>query len=319
VLRLFPLALVAASLLIAAACSSGSSNDSEDDDKVVLTPVPASAPFPIIISRDMEIGENRFVLGLIDQSDESQILGADLHLRFFLLNGGDLSVPPEADPKPLVVTKTYTHTHEDGTVETHEAGETGAYVAPVTFEAAGDWGVEITGSDADGTALEAVTATFNVLPESAGLDVGDAAPQSIQRVLSDVANITEIDTSQNPIPEMHDKTIAEAVTSGKPTVLVFATPAFCTSQICGPTKDLVDDLYASYGDRANFVHVEPYDIEKAKAGQDLVPLPLMTQEWGLTSEPWLFIVDSGGLISAKFEGIASYEELEAALTDTLTS
>jgi cbb3-type cytochrome oxidase cytochrome c subunit len=118
---------------------------------------------------------------------------------------------------------------------------------------------------------------------------------------------------------MHDKTIAEAVTNGKPTVIVFATPAFCTSQICGPTKDLVDDLYGAYADQANFVHVEPYDVAKARAGEDLVPITLLTQEWGLTSEPWVFVVDSSGMISAKFDGIASYEELEAALTDTLPS
>jgi hypothetical protein len=81
---------------------------------------------------------------------------------------------------------------------------------------------------------------------------------------------------------------------------------------------VVDDLYAEYGDEANFVHVEPYDLVKARAGEALEVLPLLTDEWWLDSEPWVFVVDSSGLISAKFEGIMSYEELEAALTQVLS-
>ncbi len=309
----FVAAVLALTVLVSAACGGGSN----DEDHDVQTPVPTGAPFPVVVSRDMEVGSNRFVLGLLDQSDNSQILGADLHLRFFLLEGSDRTLKTEADPQALRVTKTYTHTHADGTVETHEAGETGAYVTQVTFDTAGDWGVEVTGTDSGGEALEAVGASFDVLQESAGLDVGDDAPRSVQSVLSDVGDISEIDTSLNPIPEEHDKTIAAAVTSGRPTVIVFATPAFCTSQICGPTKDNVDQLYQQYGSRANFVHVEPYDLVKARAGDGLTPLPLLTNEWGLSTEPWVFIVDSRGKIAAKFDGIVSYEELESALTPTL--
>jgi hypothetical protein len=46
--------------------------------------------------------------------------------------------------------------------------------------------------------------------------------------------------------------------------------------------------------------------------------PLLTDEWLLASEPWVFVVDSQGVISAKFDGIATYEEMEAALTATLS-
>jgi len=100
-------------------------------------------------------------------------------------------------------------------------------------------------------------------------------------------------------------------------VVVFASPAFCTSQICGPTKDIVDDLYAEYSAQANFVHVEPYDVAKARSGEALEALPLLSEEWGLNSEPWVFVVDAQGVIAAKFDGIASYEELDAALAVVL--
>ena len=36
-------------------------------------------------------------------------------------------------------------------------------------------------------------------------------------------------------------------------------------------------------------------------------------EWKLPSEPWIFVVDSTGVIRTRFEGSASVEELEAAI------
>jgi hypothetical protein len=112
---------------------------------------------------------------------------------------------------------------------------------------------------------------------------------------------------------MHDRTIADAVTSGRPTVIVFATPAFCMSQICGPTKSVVDEIYQEYATRANFVHVEPYDIEKARNGHGLDPLPFLEEEWGLRTEPWVFLVDRNGKVAAKFEAVVSREEIVQAL------
>ena len=38
-----------------------------------------------------------------------------------------------------------------------------------------------------------------------------------------------------------------------------------------------------------------------------------TNEWGLPTEPYVFVVDAAGNIFAKFEGIAAADELEAAL------
>jgi hypothetical protein len=115
---------------------------------------------------------------------------------------------------------------------------------------------------------------------------------------------------------MHTMTIAEAVTSGRPSVIVFATPAFCLSRICGPTKDIVDDLFQQYKGEVNFVHVEPYELDRARSGEGLFAVPATT-EWGLTSEPWVFLVDSEGNIAAKFEAVVVMGELTEALTPLL--
>ena len=40
-------------------------------------------------------------------------------------------------------------------------------------------------------------------------------------------------------------------------------------------------------------------------------------EWGLQTEPFIFVIDGDGLIAAKFEGITSMDEVGAALEELL--
>jgi hypothetical protein len=268
----------------------------------------------VVSNSELAVGENRFVVGLLDQ-DTGAITGAEVAFRFFKLDGDQETPKGEAEATALTVERSYTHTHADGKVEKHSAGETGVYVAHPTFDEAGSWGVEVTAT-IDGKKFDPVGAAFSVLQEGRSVAVGAPAPQSETLTLDDVADITDIDTSDPPIPEMHTLSIAEAVTSGNPSVIVFATPAFCLSRICGPTKEIVDELFRQYKDEVGFVHVEPYDLEKARAGEGLFPIPA-TAEWGLQSEPWVFVVDGEGIVTAKFEGVVTLDELKAALDPLL--
>jgi hypothetical protein len=70
-----------------------------------------------------------------------------------------------------------------------------------------------------------------------------------------------------------------------------------------------------------FIHVEPYQLQFVDGGLrpvlDSQNLPISvpaTNEWGLPTEPYIFVVDSSGRVTAKFEGIASPEELQAAFS-----
>jgi hypothetical protein len=308
-----------ATLALIAACG-GDDGDSTETPNNVLTPI-ASDLLPTVISSDLAVGENRFSVGLLNQAENGAVVtGADLHFAFYSIDeSGNSTLKFEMEPRALVIDRAFTHLHEDGEIHVHEGGATGAYVAYPTFDSAGNWGVEVTGT-ADGVEMNPVRLAFNVLEEHFSLTVGDPAPASEQTVLADVDDIAEIDTSEVPIPEQHEMTIADAVTSGKPTVVAFATPAFCTSQICGPVKELFDDLYDEYKDDANFVHVEPYDIACVRGPdfQDLFSCAVPTvAEWELQSEPWVYIVDADGTIAAAFDGISSYEEMQAALEQVL--
>jgi hypothetical protein len=300
------------------ACGGGKQTTSPQS--AVSPTVTASAAIePVIVPSELVVGPNRFVVGLVDQENKALVIDAQLHIRIFKLEGGGRvqTLKVETDARPVTIRTNFTHVHKDDTIETHEAGTVGVYVANVAFDSPGEWGVEITGS-LKGQPLPTLTPAFEVQEKSRTIPVGAPAPRTIQTILSDVDDIFKIDTSNPPDPHMHTMTIADAVTSGKPTVIVFSTPGFCVTRICGPTKDVADDLYEKYKGQANFIHVEPYDLEKARSGQELSPVPA-TLEWGLETEPWVFLVDREGKVAAKFEGIVSFEEVEAALTPLLSS
>ncbi len=137
---------------------------------------------------------------------------------------------------------------------------------------------------------------------------GDTAPLSQTRTIQ-TNDISEITTDPDPEPGFYEMTVAEAVESG-PSVLVFATPAWCTTQTCGPLLDQVKSLSPAYPG-LNYVHVEIYENIDAATFEDLVTVPAVA-EWGLPSEPWVFVTDGSGIVTAAFQGVALDSELEEA-------
>jgi hypothetical protein len=98
---------------------------------------------------------------------------------------------------------------------------------------------------------------------------------------------------------------------GKPQLIVFATPQFCTSRMCGPIVDIVRTLLPTYGKRVAFTHQEIWQDFATKKVFSTI------QEWRLQSEHWIFIVDGQRIIRARFEGLVTSRELETALENVL--
>lgn len=69
-------------------------------------------------------------------------------------------------------------------------------------------------------------------------------------------DIKSIETRVPP-DDMHDVDFADVI-GKKPVALLFATPALCTSRVCGPVVDIAAQLKTSYGDRVQFIHQEVY-------------------------------------------------------------
>jgi hypothetical protein len=70
-------------------------------------------------------------------------------------------------------------------------------------------------------------------------------------------------------------------------------------------------LLPAYGDQVVFTHQEIWQDPSAQK------LFKTVEEWSLPSEPWVFVVDREGIIRAKFEGLVTAHELEAALKQIL--
>ncbi|HLI25706.1 MAG TPA: thioredoxin family protein, partial [Chloroflexota bacterium] len=158
-------------------------------------------------------------------------------------------------------------------------------------------------------------ARFEVKPQPEAPGVGAQAPRSRNLTNRDAVDPIELCTGTAEVcaatRDMRELTIAEALDQGKPLVVVFATPGFCTSQTCGPQLEVVHSLVARYRGRANFIHVEIFKDPYTRVPNATV------QEWGLPSEPWVFVIDGAGRIADRFDGITTAEEIEAALQRVL--
>ncbi len=199
-------------------------------------------------------------------------------------------------------------------------GVRGSYSAPIEFPEAGDYLLTVTpiGGDVDGEAHIPV----KVLADATVPSVGDVPPASRTKTLGDGLELPDVTTAYQADAGLYEVSVADAVASGKPSVIVFATPAFCTSPTCGPQVDTVAELRAAHPDAANYIHVELYDnpaeIQGDLSQAQLVPA---AAEWGFTSIPewtnesWVFVLDSNGVIRQRFEGFATLSELETALLE----
>jgi hypothetical protein len=149
---------------------------------------------------------------------------------------------------------------------------------------------------------------FIVQPHSVSPPVGSRAPQSETPILG-TAPIRLLTTRVPPDRGLLRYSVAGSLRAHKPFVVTFATPAFCTSRICGPVVDVVDQVRRELGNRGvRFIHVEIYKDNNPSKGFNQ-----WVKQWHLPTEPWTFLVGRDGRIKAKFEGAVSAAELRAAV------
>jgi hypothetical protein len=187
----------------------------------------------------------------------------------------------------------------------------GTYVASIRIASTGNWLIGAEALGGFGTAA---------LPVSPRVDnaVGSKATPVKTPVATADAAIAEICT-RDPVDHLHAISLDEALQNGKPTVVSFATPLLCSSQLCGPVVDEQILASRSVGPKANFIHVEEFlpgpshsppaaTLENQSAG---------FKAWHLESEPWMFVIDGSGVIRTSFEGPVTAKLIEQALRPLL--
>ena len=288
------------------ASCSGSSSDitgaepppRPDDGELIKGPISEDGIKIILGTADVAVGTNR--MAFVIDSPQSLITA----------------------PYATVVSRHLEN--DDGAGETAMAvfrpwpyGARGTYTTQLTFDVAGRWQMDVTVVDESGGNRSAQL-SFQVAEETEAPNVGAPAVLSDSKTLADVADIGELTSGFLQDPDLYQTTIANAVGSGMPTVIVMANPIFCINAVCGPQVEVLQQLKDKFSGQANFIHVDFYDNPDEIQG-DLTRARISPTvlEWRLPSPEWSFVVGRDGNIAARFEAFATFDELDEALRGVL--
>lgn len=98
-------------------------------------------------------------------------------------------------------------------------------------------------------------------------------------------------------PDTLNKINYAEVLGKEPILLLFATPQFCQSRVCGPVVDVVQQAQHEFEGKANFIHMEIYNDNDPSQG-----VRHQVRQFHLPTEPWLFAINREGVVSAAIEG-----------------
>ena len=141
--------------------------------------------------------------------------------------------------------------------------------------------------------------TIKVAASSTVPDVGDRAPSVHTATGTSTSSGSQVDTRDPKAPTLHQADFAK-VRGTAPVALMFSSPQFCVSRVCGPVTDLMLQLQAAYGNTVTAIQQEAYSKFPNPAVQ-MKQFGLVARD-GSFSEPWLFTVRSDGTIAARLEG-----------------
>jgi len=254
---------------------------------------PTTAPAPPTFDPVKQVAPGAAeVLSMISGSYE-QLTGREVPLAFGLLDrenapvkGADVTVwvvPVDgrtpAGPFPTTF-------HE---VPGHPVG---LYVSQVDIRVPGPTVfVAVTGDGRAGAdAIQVATPETSVIPGP-----GRAALSVPTATFEDTRGQERVCTA-NPPCGMHESSLDAAMAQGRPVALMFATPLYCQTAVCGPSVAVLDQVRASreWGSVA-FIHQEIY-----RDGGRTLSEPV--QQWALPSEPWLFTIQGDGMVAARADG-----------------
>lgn len=278
------------------------------------------APFvPTLLPTSVAVGESRMLFALIDRDAGTLLSDATITAHYYRL-----AEDPEVEPEVSEQSETM-EAHKrvldlrgvsgEGSSPVNDADLTTVFSTTPSFDTAGYWGVVLDIQIGDETYQPRMK--FWVLEETPEIGIGEPAPRSEQLTLADVDDPAIVSSQVDPVEDMLDQTVAAALETGKPVVVAFVTPTFCQTRFCGPVMEsVVQPAWEQYRDRVEFVHIEPYDLPKARQDAILEPVPAVL-EWGIRQEPFIFVLDEEGIVRAKLEGVTDLEELSALIEKVL--
>lgn len=184
----------------------------------------------------------------------------------------------------------------------------GLYLANVPFDRPGTWQIDFAISTGEPTEPFLV----DIQAEPATVALGEPAPLvETPTVFTDpIENLT---TDSDPLTSFYEMSLDSALSNGRKTVVIFATPAYCTSAACGPMLEQTKTMASEYPD-VDFLHVEVYGgFNEPGFEPDFAHLVPAVVAFGLPTEPWVFVMDEEGVVIGRFDGVLGDGEIESLL------
>ncbi|MBA2505203.1 MAG: hypothetical protein H0V29_04570 [Thermoleophilaceae bacterium] len=256
-------------------------------------------------STQLQAGEERFGFALFDRS-RKQITEAQTALYAAPIRGQTASSgvvgPFPAKYESLEVKPQF----QSQTVKSDPDAAAGVYVSDLKLPKGGNWALM-----AVARLDERLVASDPIAIESGDFDapkVGEKAIEISTPTRASVGgDIASIDTREPP-STMHEVDFKD-VLGKKPVVLTFATAALCQSRVCGPVIDVTEEVKSKHQKDVEFVHMEIYQDNELDKG-----FRPQFAKWKLPSEPWTFVIDRDGVVSKRYSGPFSVDELDAAVS-----
>jgi hypothetical protein len=261
------------------------------------------------------VGENRYPFGVFER-DRTQVPDAEVALYFAHVPAKAVSQSgtkdeaaglardqPAVGPFPAAVEtlETKPRFRAKTTVSDPDAAAA-VYVTHVDFPSKGEWQIgALIREDGKLTASllpSAVVGAYKKVPR-----VGQKAPLIHTPTPGDVGGDLAKITTRIP-PDTQNEVDYADVLGKKPIVLLFATPQFCQSRVCGPVVDVAEQLKQTYGKKVAFIHMEIYNENDPNKG----PRP-QVRAFHLPGEPFLFAIGRDGRVKAVVDGAFGLEEL----------
>ncbi len=180
------------------------------------------------------------------------------------------------------------------------------YVTQLDFPTEGEWrlaAVVKNGDQLTGGLLPSVTVgTVKRVPRP-----GEKAPVIHTPTRKDVGGDLSKLTTRVPPDTQNAVDYADAY-GKEPIALLFATPQFCQSRVCGPVVDVAEQVKQEHEGEAAFIHMEIYkDNDPGKGTNEQV------KAFRLPTEPWLFTIRKDGTVAAALEGAFGVDAMTRAL------
>ncbi len=240
---------------------------------------------PVLVSSDTAVGRARLVLKLDGHSGPPLIpKDASITVRFLDVIPDGFRFRSQTEPERV------------------QTSDMEYLIAEVNFDHVGFWAIEVVATLSGGKRLSSGRLALEIDGDSDGLRAGDPA----------IPSVTPTD-SDTPLRSV---SIDEVLAREQPFVVVFTTPEACPNgNLCARAITQVERLSVELGLAG--IHVSPLELDKGSA---VLPSPSNVRDnWKLATDPWIFVVDSSGLIVGSLELIVSDAELRRELAEVVGS